>query len=171
MKRPIPYCYWVVPGKLLAGEYPRYLDEESSREKVRKLTDAGVTAFIDLTVEGEKHTEPLKPYAHLAVHATHERFPIRDMRTPKRDELTVAALDAMDRTIADGGIAYVHCLGGIGRTGTIIGCWLVRHGRGGDEALAHLAALWRSNPKSEREPHSPQTEAQCDYVRRWPVGS
>ena len=56
MKRPIPYCYWVVPGKLLAGEYPRYLDEESSREKVRKLTDAGVTAFIDLTVEGEKHT-------------------------------------------------------------------------------------------------------------------
>ena len=170
MKRPIPYCYWVVPGKLLAGEYPRNLDEESSREKARRLTDAGVTTFIDLTKKGCEIYEPLEPYAHLIAPATRESFPIRDMRTPPSRERTAEALDAIDRTIAEGGIAYVHCLGGIGRTGTIIGCWLVRHGRTGDEALAHLAALWRSNPKSEWQPDSPQTRAQCDYVRRWTVG-
>ena len=30
---------------------------------------------------------------------------------------------------------YLHCWGGVGRTGTVVGCWLVRHGRTGDEAL------------------------------------
>lgn len=170
MERPIPYCYWVAPGELLAGEYPREIDDEASEAKVRALTDAGVTTFIDLTEEGERYGRPLKPYAHLAPETTHRRFPIVDMSTPASPERVTAALDAIDRTIENGGIAYVHCLGGIGRTGTIIGCWLVRHGRTGDEALAHLATLWRSNPKSEREPRSPQTPDQCDYVRGWPLG-
>lgn len=172
MKRPIQYCYWVAPGKLLAGEYPRELDEESSREKVRALLDTGVTTFIDLTEEDEGWGRPLEPYAHLAPEATHRRFPIVDMHTPASPECVTAALDAIDHAIENGGIAYVHCLGGIGRTGTIIGCWLVRHGRTGDEALAHLETLWQHNPKS-RLSHarfSPQTPDQCDYVRRWPVG-
>ena len=32
--KPIENCYWVVPGLLLAGEYPRNYDEESSQAKV-----------------------------------------------------------------------------------------------------------------------------------------
>ena len=56
--RPIEHCYWVVPGKVLAGEYPR--DLTAAVSKLARLTDAGVTAFIDLTEDGE-----LKPYAHL----------------------------------------------------------------------------------------------------------
>ncbi len=174
MERPIRYCYWVVSGKLLAGEYPREIDDEASVPKVRALTDAGVTTFIDLTEEGEGWQEPLKPYDHLAApEATHRRFPIVDMCTPTSPERVTAALDAIDHTIENGGIAYVHCLGGIGRTGTIVGCWLVRHGRSGEEALRHLAELWRHNPKSRLSyaRFSPQTPDQCDYVRRWPVGA
>ena len=57
--RPIPHCYWVVPGQLLAGEYPRNPDEQSSLEKLAKFTEAGVSAFIDLTEAGEF----LEPYA------------------------------------------------------------------------------------------------------------
>lgn len=170
MERPIRYCYWVEPGKLLAGEYPREIDDEASVPKVRALTDAGVTTFIDLTEEGEIYGEPLKPYAHLAPGAAHRRFPIEDMCTPASPEGVTAALDAIDRTIERGGIAYVHCLGGIGRTGTIVGCWLVRHGHTGNRALARLAELWRSNPKSSWQPHSPQTKAQCDYVCGWRKG-
>lgn len=135
--------------------------------KVRALTEAGVTHFIDLTEEGETFLTLLKPYAHLAAPARHLRFPIRDMKTPKSPKVAVAALDAIDEAIAGGGTAYVHCLGGIGRTGTIIGCWLVRHGRSGEEALARLAELWRQNPKSRIWGHTPQTEEQCDYIRRW----
>ena len=146
-ERPIENCYWVVPGKVLAGEYPRDLNNAVS--KLARLTGAGVTTFIDLTDDRE-----LKPYARLLEgQASHRRFPIRDMSTPHSPELTSAALDAIDDHIRNGeGVAYVHCWGGTGRTGTIVGCWLVRHGRTGEAALARLAELWKTNPKSSRRP-------------------
>ena len=37
-------------------------------------------------------------------------------------------LDEIDGAILNGKTVYVHCLGGIGRTGTVVGCYLVRHG-------------------------------------------
>lgn len=76
MKLPLPHSYWVLPGKLLAGEYPRNKDERSSREKIAVLLGAGVKAFIDLT----EADEGLLPYAPLLMGASHERFPIRDAR-------------------------------------------------------------------------------------------
>ena len=47
-ERPIDYCYWIT-NKLLAGEYPRNFDEESSKKKLEALEHAGVSVFIDLT--------------------------------------------------------------------------------------------------------------------------
>lgn len=161
--RPIENCYWVVPGQLLAGEYPRNLDEASSRVKLAQLTDAGVAAFIDLT-EADDH---LEPYEQLLDGASHERFAIRDVSVPASPELTRDALDAIDGHLAAGRTVYVHCWGGVGRTGTIIGCWLARrYGEPGDAALERLQDLWRENPKS-RWRCSPETEAQREYVRGW----
>ena len=165
--RPIEHCYWVptgemFPGKLLAGEYPRNLDEASSRVKLAQLADAGVTAFIDLT----EADEWLEPYAQLLDGPSHERFAICDVSVPASPELTTAALDAIDHHLAAGRTVYVHCWGGVGRTGTIIGCWLARHGAPGDAALERLEELWQGNPKS-RTRQSPETEAQREYVRDW----
>ena len=53
MQQPIENCYWVVPGKFLAGEYPRNKDEASSKAKIDALISSGVTNFIDLTEEDE----------------------------------------------------------------------------------------------------------------------
>ena len=163
LPRPIEMCYWVVPGRLLAGEYPRNLDEPSSMEKLARLTDAGVSTFIDLTEEGEG----LKPYAHLLNGSSHERFAIRDRRVPATDELTKAALDAIDRHLEDGETVYVHCWGGVGRTGTIIGSWLSRHYEPGQAALDRLRELWKDNPKSGWRPRSPENGEQERYVREW----
>lgn len=162
--RPIDHCYWVVPGKLLAGDYPRTPDEASSREKLAQLTDAGVTAFIDLT----EADEFLEPYDHLLdkPSQTHQRFAIRDMSTPKSAEVTRQALDAIDAHLAAGETVYVHCWGGVGRTGTIIGCWLARHHEPGQAALERLDKLWKKNPKSAWR-DSPETDAQISYVRDW----
>ena len=48
---------------------------------------------------------------------------------------------------------------GIGRTGTTIGCYLVRHGLENKQALAQLATWWRAVPKSAYNPQSPETPA------------
>ncbi len=161
--RPIENCYWVVPGRLLAGEYPRNLDTASSKEKLARLTNAGVSAFIDLT---EDH-EFLKPYDYLLEGPTHERFGIRDQGVPPTSALTKQALDAIDRHLEAGETVYVHCWGGVGRTGTIIGCWLSRHHEPGQAALDRLKELWKQNPKSLTMPRSPENNLQDGYVRDW----
>jgi hypothetical protein len=46
--RPDPNTYWVVPGKLLAGEYPGAPDSEETRRRLRRFLAAGVRHFIDL---------------------------------------------------------------------------------------------------------------------------
>ncbi len=162
--RPIEYCYWVVPGLLLAGEYPRDAgDDEASRAKLSALTDAGIVSFIDLTEERMLH-----PYSHWldAASVTHRRFPIRDISVPNSPQAAAEILDAIDDDIANGRPAYIHCLGGIGRTGLIVGCWLSRHGHEGTAALEKLRELWAHNPKS-RWADSPETRAQERYILKW----
>ncbi len=169
-ERPIEYCYWVT-DQLLAGEYPRNLGEESSVAKIEALRAAGVEIFIDLTEgEGEwKYIQGKKllPYAQLIGEAQHLRFGISDTDIPKSPEFTKQILDAIDLRIAEGRTVYIHCLGGVGRTGTIIGCWLARHnGYDGDAALQRLRELWKENPKS-RYADTPERSHQVNYVRNW----
>lgn len=160
---PTPESYWVDPGRLLAGKYPGAPRPAEARARIARLVDSGVSLFVDLTEPGE-----LEPYAHLVDGSVrHVRMPIRDMdvATPEQMRRT---LDLVDRELDRGGAAYVHCWGGAGRTGTVVGCWLVRHGLDGEEALARIAALRAGSPSLGLD--SPQTASQRAMVRSWPVG-
>ena len=160
--KPIENCYWVIPGQFLAGEYPGDIDEESSRVKINHLIHSGITAFIDLTEENEG----LLPYSGLLKTASHLRFPIRDVSIPSSTVITVAILDAIDHHIQQGGMVYLHCWGGVGRTGVIVGCWLARHGFKGEAALVRLHKLWKQCPKSTYR-RSPETYEQEQYIVEW----
>lgn len=169
-KRPIEYCYWVLPDRFLAGEYPRNIDEESSQRKIAALIAAGVSAFIDLTEEGEKirYGKQLYPYVPLLdphPRAFHHRFEIQDGSTPSKQK-TIQILDTIDKYIAQEKKVYVHCWGGVGRTGVIVGCWLARHGYPGEAALHRLWKLWRACPKSAYR-QSPENGKQEQYVCEW----
>ncbi len=77
-------------------------------------------------------------------------------------------LDVIDTALDTGRNVYVHCWGGIGRTGTVVACWLQRHGRSPDEALFELARFWQTVAKRHRRPHTPETEEQIAWVKGWP---
>ena len=58
-ERPIANSYWVIPGKLLAGEYPSSLYDGLARQMIRVLLDCGIDYFLDLTEEGEGRSQIL----------------------------------------------------------------------------------------------------------------
>jgi predicted protein tyrosine phosphatase len=155
---------------LLAGEYPGALDGTAAREKLHGYLEAGVTYFLDLT----DPREGLEPYAELLREAAaargltveHRRLSIRDMSVPDPDDMA-HILDTLDEALRAGHTVYVHCWGGIGRTGTVVGCHLVRRGMTGEQALAQIAHWWRGVAKSWLHPRSPQTDEQVEYVRQW----
>jgi ADP-ribosyl-[dinitrogen reductase] hydrolase len=167
--KPDPNTYWVVPGKLLAGEYPGARDPEEARRRLRRFLAAGVRRFIDLTEVGE-----LTPYAELLTEeadsrTSYERFPIPDGSVPEEAKTMAEIIAATNRATAEGGITYVHCWGGVGRTGLAVACWLQERGQTPDEALTDLAHKWRSCAKSQRMPSSPETPAQVRWVKEWPL--
>ena len=106
------------------------------------------------------------PYNQRLNGQTHQRFPIPDHSVPESPALTTAVLDAIDAHIGQGRLVYIHCRWGIGRTGTMIGCWLVRHGDTGAGALARLDELWQHCPES-RHWDCPETREQEQYVLDW----
>lgn len=170
VRPPISNSYWVVPGRMAAGEYPGHVAWDIASQKVKALLQAGIDCFVDLTEAGVNtpYADVLRHEATLAnVNAIHVRHPIVDGSVPRSPGQMVAVLDAIDDALGQGKTVYVHCLGGLGRTGTVIGCWLVRHGRTGDAALAQIAQ-WRNGAEAVlRQAHSPETREQCDYVRTW----
>lgn len=168
--RPIPNSYWVIPGRFVAGEYPGAVDSGAAADKVRAVLAAGIDYFLDLTEQGE-----LLPYRFIAEEEARRlgrnvewvRHPIADVSVPRSPGEMAGILDVIDSALAQGRNVYLHCWGGVGRTGTVVGCWLVRHGRTGDEALAELRELWRDVEKIRYRPVSPETRKQREYVRQW----
>lgn len=156
-----PGAAWVRAGALLAGPYPFARDDERGRATLRALLAAGVSVFVDLTEAGEcpPYEAALQAEAmRLGRVVMHHRLPIPDFGVP--DDATMAAILAtIDAALSAGRVVYVHCRGGIGRTGTVLGCWLVQDGHSGEEALCQVDTLLG--------PGSPETEEQRQLVRRW----
>ena len=174
--RPNKNTYWVVPLKFLAGEYPGDKDPVKARKKINQFLAAGIRHFVDLTELGEKAwSGELAPYDAIlseeaqnsSINATYRRFPIRDNSVPSDSEHLAAILFAIDWRIREGDAVYLHCWGGIGRTGLVVACWLQEHGRTPNGALAELSAKWSTVEKSSREPRSPQTPGQVSWVKTW----
>jgi protein tyrosine phosphatase len=79
----------------------------------------------------------------------------------------IATLNILDEALSKGHNVYLHCWGGIGRTGTTVGCYLVRHGKTGQQALDQIAEWWQDVPKRVFYPRSPQTDAQVQFILDW----
>ena len=161
--------YYRVHYRLLAGEYPGRWDERSLKAVLRCLLDAGATFFLDLTEEREKglplYTPTLRTEAQaMGRTVEYRRMPIPDFETPTAAQMR-DILDTLDAALVDGHMVYVHCYAGLGRTGTVVGCYLVRQRRSGQQALDELARLRRGTALDDA--FSPVTEEQRRLVYHW----
>lgn len=167
--RPIRSSYWLLDGQLLAGDYPASFTPKETRPKLEAILNADIRSFIDLTFGNDEGLPPYEPaLRQLAeekqIDVAYHRFSIRDHDVPART-LMQDVLRTIREEIAAGRPVYFHCWGGIGRTGTVAGCWLIEGGYSCDDALSKIAELRRGTPDSYTR--SPETDVQVMFVRRW----
>lgn len=114
------------------------------------LQRAGITAIVSLTehfpheLVGERRFRTL----HL---------PVLDMTAPATAQIE-EFVEFVEQALSDGLRVGVHCLAGLGRTGTMIACYLVSQGASPEEAIAAVRSA---------RPGSVQTEVQERAVRGW----
>jgi len=175
LSKPFHQSYWVRPGLLCAGQYPGSEIHAEAEAKLNGLLDCSIRRTINLVQLDERapNGKRFVPYQDILQSLAAQRgqvveclrmdFP--DGSVPGR-KLMSAILDSIDASIEASEPVYVHCFGGHGRTGTVIGCYLVRHGDTAEQALARIKE-WR-----KPLPHNwhPFENGQEEFVRGWQPG-
>lgn len=166
---PIEDSYWA-GTHVLAGPLPTAPDRAASRTRIRSLLDAGVRTVIDLRtpMESPSARSLLGKLSDEADACAWLGAPILDGAAPS-DALLSTILDAIDASVARERTVYVHCQGGLGRTGTVVACWWIRHAVHEPEAALEALATARVGLASAARP-SPETGAQLRLVRSWTAG-
>ena len=160
---PFEKSYWIIPGKLLAGQHPR------NKEMLSDLLDTGIKTFINLTQEGEiaKDGSEMYNYAPLLSEqgATMHRMSIQDASIPSK-ELMEKVMAIIDASLADNKPVYFHCWGGVGRTGTVTGSYLMHSKMATRENVFDLIDhIKRTTPYKDKL--SPGGEAQRKFVENF----
>lgn len=175
LKLPFPQSWWIDPGEVIGGCYPGTLDPAESERMLDALLERGVRTVVNLQAEDERgrsgksfpdYTATLRGLARRrGVEVRIRRFPIVDMGTT--DEARMQDIIAAVRAgLAEGGLVYVHCWVGHGRTGTVGGCWLVEQGVQPERVFAVMRAARWHDPKLTKE-NAPQTPDQVKFVQDW----
>ena len=148
----------VLPGKRGASHrYPGHVYRRDLDADVAQLKEAGVRLLILLVEDAElaRWSDPGIVERAAAAGLDVRRHPMPDGAPP-------ASVDDMDRILAEiddarrmGSVA-VACMGGVGRTGTVVACALVRRG------LSPAAAIRRV--RELRHPTAVETAEQERFV-------
>lgn len=138
---------WIIPELLLAISMP-------SGDEFAALAELGITDVIALV------ENPPSTGAALAAGLRYHHLYYRDMTAPS-ERLIVEFLGLVKKLFAKQGRIAVHCVAGLGRTGTLMACYLVSEGMDAGEAIA----LVRAN-----RPGSIQTVEQEAAVGRYAAG-
>ena len=156
----VPYDFYCVlrqPAPLAGMPYP------SPRTPWQDLAAAGFRHVICLEGDGPAYD----PSPLIVSHRTslQDLYGEASPRHPEREERLIhEAARAVARRLKTSDGVVVHCAGGTGRTGTVIGCVLRGFGISAVEVITYLNHLNQARGKSGW----PESEWQSQVVQRFP---
>ena len=103
---------WLIDGKLAGSAIP------TSKDEIKWIQEEGVKSIVTVREEALEFLLPAE-MKYLHVHSD-------DMGVPEFDDLT-NAVDFIHQRITNNEPVMVHCLAGMGRTGTILACYLIKY--------------------------------------------
>ncbi len=143
----------ILPGRLGVMNKPGTY--HSLAEDLTFLRQQGVTAIVSLTAAA------LNTTILAAAKMTYLHQPVVDFTPPTAEQLG-GIMDFMTREIDQlGGMVLVHCGAGLGRSGTVAACYMVKDGMKPWEAINRLREL---RPFSVETPE--QEQAVVNYAER-----
>ena len=151
--------YWLDeswPGKLALSARPRGGDW--LHDEIADWKRSGIDVVLSLLEKTEEKEMDLEKEAE-AARAQGLEFsplPIPDRQAPKSEAQLTASLDQITKTLKNGKNVLVHCRQGVGRTGLIATCLLIRKGMSPGAALEKVTAA--------RGVEVPETKEQRDWI-------
>lgn len=136
---------WLVPGKLAGTPLPGVVNDIDI--DLQALKRCGVTVLVSLT-ETDIDQDALARNGLRNVH-----LPVYDREPPTVAQLQMLMLK-MKRLLLNGEVLAVHCLAGLGRTGTVLAAWLVFEGVTAEEALRRVREIESQYVQSELQESS-----------------
>ena len=153
---PTASSYWVTP-QLIGGCFPGPTD-------IQLLLTAGIRHFINLVETREAAVVPYEK--ELAGDAKYLNVPIGDLGVPSIETMS-SILNTIDQAHKDGKVVYVHCLAGVGRTGVVVCCYLLRHKLATHRTVFHELQRMRLQDRKNGFRYSPQSSEQFAFVKRF----